>query len=422
MSLLQVLVTTAALFRLAFETFLKRKNEMHMNLLKEKPPESINGIMDFQTWGKATEYSLQKSKLSRSEDVFEFFLFCMSVMVLFPWTFKTWSTSLDDSIWKCSLVVVCFLTLVQLPSLFFDWKRQFGLETQFGFNKSSLKLWISDKTKELFIGFFLGFLLFALLIWLYRNTSNLSPDFWWILAFLVFFIIQLCLMVLWPKFILPLFNKLSPLEDGELKRRLLYLSEKTGFKAKAIEVIDGSKRSGHSNAYFTGFGKFRRIVLYDTLIEQMNIDELEAVLAHEVGHYRLGHIPKRLLFSFLFGLLGFGILSILLQSEWFYSGLGLPLDLLGSFSSLVVGLSLIVVFFTYWLTPISNYFSRKHEYEADEFARTAVGSWQPLVGALKKLYVENLNHPLPHSFISSFHYSHPTLFEREEALKSRADD
>ena len=139
-------------------------------------------------------------------------------------------------------------------------------------------------------------------------------------------------MILWPKFIIPLFNKLSPLEAGELKDRLMALSDKTGFKAQAIEVIDGSKRSGHSNAYFTGFGKFRRIVLYDTLIEQMEIEEIEAVLAHEVGHYKLGHIPKRLAISFFLGLGGFFLLSYFLKSPWFYEGFGLEEELTMSFA------------------------------------------------------------------------------------------
>ena len=242
------------------------------------------------------------------------------------------------------------------------------------------------------------------------------PDFWWTIAFGAFFAIQLLLMILWPKIILPLFNKLSPLEDGELKDRLMELSEKTGFKAKTIEVIDGSKRSGHSNAYFTGFGRFRRIVLYDTLIKQMKVEEIEAVLAHEVGHYKLGHIPKRMALSFFLGLLSFAVLAGLLKSSWFYESLGLPSSLLGSFSSLVVGLSLSMGFFTYWITPLSNYLSRRHEYEADEFAKQSVNSPEPLISALRKLYVENLNHPIPHRIMASFHYSHPTLPEREKAL------
>jgi STE24 endopeptidase len=220
------------------------------------------------------------------------------------------------------------------------------LEEKFGFNKSTRTLWMMDKIKGTILGFGLSYLLLALLIWMYRTISEASPEYWWAAAFVVFFGIQLLLMVLYPKLILPLFNKLTPLEDGELKDRLMALSDKTGFKANTIEVIDGSKRSGHSNAYFTGFGKFRRIVLYDTLIKQMSIEEIEAVLAHEVGHYKMGHIPKRLVMSFIMGLGGFGLMGYLLDSEWFYLGLGLDSSLTSSLSPLIIGLSLTLGFFT----------------------------------------------------------------------------
>ena len=307
---------------------------------------------------------------------------------------------------------------MQIPGLIFDWYNQFILEEKYGFNKSTKKLWMLDKVKGIVLGFSLSYLLLVLLIWMYRLLSFELPQIWWIVVFFVFFMIQLLMMVLFPKLILPLFNKLTPLDEGELKDRLMKLSDKTGFKANSIEVIDGSKRSGHSNAYFTGFGRFRRIVLYDTLIEQMSVEEIEAVLAHEVGHYKMGHIPKRLIMSFFIGLLGFGLIGYLLQSEWFYMGIGLDASLTSSLGPLIVGLSLILGFFTYWLTPISNFFSRKHEFEADNFAKNSVGGADSLISALRKLYVKNLSHPLPHPLMAGFHYSHPTLLERENALRN----
>jgi len=324
-----------------------------------------------------------------------------------------------DSVWWAAFVATALLNVLQIPGLFFDWHNQFTLEEKFGFNKSTKKLWIVDKIKGMFLGFGLSYLLLALLIWMYRTVSGASPQYWWVAAFVVFFGIQLLMMVLYPKLILPLFNKLTPLEDGELKDRLMALSHKTGFKANTIEVIDGSKRSGHSNAYFTGFGRFRRIVLYDTLINQMSIEEIEAVLAHEVGHYKMGHIPKRLIMSFVMGLGVFGLMGYLLQSEsdWFYRGLRLDVSLVSSLSPLIIGLSMTLGFVTYWLTPVSNLFSRKHEFEADDFAKKAVGRAEPLISALRKLYVENLSHPLPHPLMAGFHYSHPTLLEREGAMR-----
>ena len=416
MTSLQMIILLGAILQFVFELFLKIKNERHMSSMRSEMPKGVNAIMTESVWRKATDYSIEKSKFSRIEEFFGIVLFPFLLLLLFPWTFSTWSTSVNDSIWQCALVTTCFLHVIQLPNLVFDWKKQFVLEEKYGFNKSTKKLWISDKLKEITIGLLFGLVLLSFLIWLYRSLSASMPDFWWTIAFGAFFAIQLLLMILWPKIILPLFNKLSPLEDGELKDRLMELSEKTGFKAKTIEVIDGSKRSGHSNAYFTGFGRFRRIVLYDTLIKQMKIEEIEAVLAHEVGHYKLGHIPKRMALSFFLGLLSFAVLAGLLKSSWFYESLGLPSSLLGSFSSLVVGLSLSMGFFSYWITPLSNYLSRRHEYEADEFAKQSVNSPEPLISALRKLYVENLNHPIPHRIMASFHYSHPTLPEREKAL------
>lgn len=416
MTSLQIIILVAALAQFVFELFLKLKNERHMASMRSVIPSGVEAVMDEDTWKKATDYSIEKSKSSRLEELIGILLFPFFLLFLFPWTFGKWSTSLNDSIWQCASVTICFLTVIQLPNLIFDWKRQFVLEEKYGFNKSTKKLWLTDKIKETILSLVIGLCLLSFLIWLYRSLSTLMPDFWWILAFGSFFAIQLLLMILWPKVILPLFNKLSPLEEGELKDRLMGLSEKTGFKAKTIEVIDGSKRSGHSNAYFTGFGRFRRIVLYDTLIKQMEIEEIEAVLAHEVGHYKLGHIPKRMALSFVLGLLSFAVMALLLKSPWFYAGLGMPANLMGSFSSLVVGLGLSVGFFTYWITPLNNHLSRRHEYEADQFAKDSVNGPEPLVRALRKLYVENLNHPIPHRVMASFHYSHPTLPEREKAL------
>lgn len=417
MTELQIIIVVLALCQFLFEYYLKVLNEGHISKLMGKQPENSKSLMDEETWDKTSKYSLSKSKFSRAEEIFGFILFIPVFLYVLPKVFEVWSVTKEDSVWWGAFVATTLLTVLQIPGLFFDWYNQFTLEEKYGFNKSTKKLWVTDKVKGSILGFGFSFLLLALLIWMYRTIVAASPQYWWVFAFIVFFAIQLSLMVLYPKLILPLFNKLTPLEDGELKDRLLKLSDKTGFKANTIEVIDGSKRSGHSNAYFTGFGRFRRIVLYDTLINQMSIEEIEAVLAHEVGHYKMGHIPKRLIMSFVMGLAGFGLMAYLLQSEWFYLGLGLNSSLVSSLSPLIIGLSLTLGFFTYWLTPLSNLFSRKHEFEADNFAKKAVGSHKPLVSALRKLYVENLSHPLPHPLLAGFHYSHPTLLEREKAME-----
>ena len=242
-------------------------------------------------------------------------------------------------------------------------------------------------------------------------------NYWWIFVFLAFFAVQLLLMVLWPKFILPLFNKLTPLEDGVLKTRLMDLADRSGFAANTIEVIDGSKRSSHSNAYFTGFGKFRRIVLFDTLIDQMEDEEIEAVLAHEIGHYKLGHIPKRLLLSFLTGLFAFYGLSLVLSQVWVMEGLQLPSNLTGSLAPILIALILILpnLLTGFLLCPS---FRGNMSNEADRFAKNAMNDGIALQRALAKLYRENLSHPMPHALLVFFHYSHPTYFDRVKALQN----
>lgn len=417
MTELQTIVVVLAVCQFLFEYFLKVLNEKHVADLIENQPVDSKSLMDDETWVKASNYSLSKSRFSRIQEIFGFVVFFPVFLYVLPKVFEVWPVTKVDSVWWAAFVATALLNVLQIPGLFFDWYNQFTLEEKFGFNKSTKKLWVVDKIKGMVLGFGLSYLLLALLIWMYRTISGASPQYWWAAAFVVFFGIQLLMMILYPKLILPLFNKLTPLENGELKDRLMALSDKTGFKANTIEVIDGSKRSGHSNAYFTGFGRFRRIVLYDTLINQMSIEEIEAVLAHEVGHYKMGHIPKRLIMSFVMGLAGFGLMGYLLKSDWFYSGLGLDVSLVLSLSPLIIGLSMTLGFFTYWLTPVSNLFSRKHEFEADDFAKKAVGGAEPLISALRKLYVENLSHPLPHPLMAGFHYSHPTLLEREGAMR-----
>ena len=251
------------------------------------------------------------------------------------------------------------------------------------------------------------------LIWALLSLVRWVGDVWWLWGFGLVFGFQLLMLVLYPKLILPLFNKLTPLPEGDLRTRLLALGDRTGFRATAIQVMDGSKRSGHSNAFFTGFGRFRRIVLFDTLIAQLTPEELEAVLAHEIGHYRCGHIPKMIAMAAVTMLGAFAAIAWLARSPWFNMTFGFPaFELAPAF--LLFGLLSGLV--TFWFSPLGNLLSRKHEYEADRFAREAMGSATPLVGALRKLAQKNLSNLTPHPWFSAFHYSHPTLVERERAL------
>jgi len=297
-------------------------------------------------------------------------------------------------------------SIVTLP---FDAWEQFKLEQEFGFNRSTPGLWLADKLKGLGLAIVIGFPLLWLLLGLVRR---LGPA-WWIWAAALLFAVQLALLIVYPRVILPLFNRLSPLPDGELRSRLIALGERTGFRAGTIEVIDGSKRSARSNAYFTGFGRFRRVVLFDTLIAQLTPEELESVLAHEIGHYRCGHIPQRIALSIVTLLASFAVLAWLARAPWFAAAFGFPPGALAP-AFLLFGLLSGVA--TFWLTPLSAAWSRRHEFQADAFARNAMGGPAAMIGALRKLSEKNLSNPTPHPLFSAFYYSHPTTLEREKAL------
>jgi STE24 endopeptidase len=366
--------------------------------------------MDHATYVKAVDYTLAKLRLGSLEEIYESAVLAAVVFSgLLPWLYAPFQTWAPGRAWSGALFLLAVGMLLSLPSLPFDWWGQFRLEQRFGFNQSTLRLWVTDKLKGLLLLLLIGFPLLWALLGLVRGTGGL----WWLWGFALLFGFQLVMIVLYPKLILPLFNKLTPLAEGDLRTRLLALADRTGFRARTIEVMDGSKRSGHSNAFFTGFGRFRRIVLFDTLMNQLAAEELEAVLAHEIGHYRRGHIPKMLALSAAMQLAAFGAIAWLAQSTWFNPAFGFAAGALAP-AFLLFGLLSGLV--TFWFTPIANVFSRKHEYEADAFAREAMGGPASLVAALRKLAQKNLSNLTPHPWYSGFHYSHPTLVERERAL------
>jgi STE24 endopeptidase len=323
----------------------------------------VAAIVDAPTYAKSVEYTQAKLRFGMVSQVFDTALLAAVVFGgLLPWLYARFAPMAPAGTWDDALFIGAALVLLSIPSQPFDWWSTFRLEARFGFNKSTLQLWLGDKLKGVLLAAVIGFpLLWALLslvLWVGR--------WWWLWGFALIFAFQLLMMVLYPKLILPLFNKLTPLPDGELRTRLLALADRTGFKAQTIEVIDGSKRSGHSNAYFTGFGRFRRIVLFDTLISQLTPEELEAVLAHEIGHYRRGHIPRMLAISAIIQLGALAAIAALAESGWFNPAFGFPA---GEIAPAFLLFGLLSGAAMFWLTPLANLFSRKHEYEADAFAR-----------------------------------------------------
>lgn len=375
-----------------------------------KVPEAFVSFMDEQTFVKSGAYTIEKTKFGIFERscnmlMLGLFLAFWVLPMMFNYGIDTFGTSVGGQ----ALTLILISIVLSIPELPLDFYSQFVIEQAYGFNKSTVKLWIVDNIKGVLVGIIIGAPILALILWF----SEAFKTTWWLWGFLAVSIFQVVMIIIYPRLILPLFNKLEPLQEGELRDRLMSVADRGGFKASTIQVIDGSKRSTHSNAFFTGFGRFRRIVLFDTLIEQLEPSEIEAVLAHEIGHYKKGHIIKMIALNFLVMFITFGVMGWLSASEWFYVGFGF-IEAQG-FAPVFLMFSLFSGLFTFWLTPISNFFSRKHEYEADAFA-SKISNAEDLKSALRKLHKKNLGNLTPHPIYSAFYYSHPTLLERETAL------
>jgi STE24 endopeptidase len=403
-------VVTLILLRLVAQLALEALNRAEVRRHANARPAALAGVMDDTTYARSVDYTLAKSRFASVETVWEVaVLFAVLFSGILPWLWTRFNGLAPGAAWSGALFLVVTMILLGLPNLPLEWWAQFRLEARFGFNKSTPGLWVTDHVKGWLLGLLIGFpLAWALLALVGRVGA-----YWWVWGFALLFGFQLLMIVLYPKLILPLFNKLTPLPEGEARARLIALSERTGFHAKTIEVMDGSKRSGHSNAFFTGFGRFRRIVLFDTLMAQLAQDELEAVLAHEIGHYKCGHIPKFLAVMAGLQLGAFATIAWLSQAPWFNAAFGLPA---GAPAPTFLLFALLGGLVTFWFSPIGNRVSRKNEYEADAFARNAMNSAAPLVGALRKLSQKNLSNLTPHPLYSAVYYSHPTLVERERAL------
>ncbi|MDE2210171.1 MAG: M48 family metallopeptidase [Betaproteobacteria bacterium] len=306
-----------------------------------------------------------------------------------------------------------------IASLPFSWWRTFRIEERFGFNHTTLRVWVTDIAKGLAVGVALGLPLAVLVLWMMRGAG---AD-WWLWVWLAWMGFQLLLLVLYPTVIAPLFNRFSPLPPGAARDRIERLLARCDFRAAGLFVIDGSKRSGHGNAYFSGFGPAKRVVFFDTLLARLSPEETEAVLAHELGHFRLRHIAKRIAWSAALSLVLLGLLAWLIKAGWFYAGLGIPAsEIAVAMSRPGVALALFMLAlpaFTFALAPVATAYSRRHEFEADAFAARNASA-AALGTALIKLYEDNASTLTPDPVYSAFYDSHPPASQRVERLMSLA--
>ncbi|MFZ2171658.1 MAG: M48 family metallopeptidase [Methylococcaceae bacterium] len=376
-------------------------------------PDAFKTKVPLEAHQKAADYTLAKIQLGNIDGA-------LGIIILLLLTlggginsaFGYWSAIVSSPLIAgvaATATIFLFLTLVEIPTSVY---QTFVIEEKFGFNKSSVKQFIKDQFLHLGLGAAIGLPILALILWVMDNVGSL----WWLWAWGIIMGFSLLMSWLFPTLIAPLFNKFTPMEEGSLKDRIQGLLARCGFNSQGIFIMDGSKRSGHGNAYFTGLGNNKRIVFFDNLVNSLDDEELEAVLAHELGHFKCKHVIKMLIASSIMSLIGFGVLGWLINEPWFYTGLGVEQP---SNAAALLLFILVSSTFTFFMQPVSAYVQRKFEFEADDFAANNAKA-SKMISGLVKLYEENANTLTPDPLYSAFHYSHPPAAIRIAHLESKA--
>jgi STE24 endopeptidase len=379
----------------------------HVRSHRESVPEAFAARIRVDAHRKAADYTVAKQRLGRLQTL-------VDAGLLLALTLGGGLAAIVDSteslpaspLWRDVAMFAVTGVIFGAASLPFSWWHTFRIEERFGFNRMTPGLWFADLAKALGVAIVLGLPLLVLVLWLMRAAGA----FWWLWAWSAWMGFQLLILVLYPTLIAPLFNKFVPMVDSPARVRVEALLTRCGFRSAGLFVMDGSKRSGHGNAYFTGFGKAKRIVFFDTLLDRLTPDEIEAVLAHELGHFKRRHVAKRVAWSAVVSLAILALLAWFAGAPWFYVGLGIPQNMLPvAMARPGVALELLLLalpVFTFVLEPLSSLYSRKHEFEADAFA-TQQAAATSLVVALVKLYEDNAATLTPDPLHSAFYDSHP---------------
>jgi STE24 endopeptidase len=399
----------AILLGLLTKLYLASRQIRHVAQHRNAVPAAYTANISLAAHQKAADYTIAKARLGLLELAF-------GAAVLIGWTLlgglhalnTTLAAAIGPGMGQQLALLGCFVLIGGMIDLPFSWYRTFVLEQAFGFNKMTMGLWLGDMLKGAVLGTLIGAPLAWVVLWLMGSAGQA----WWLWAWGILTGFQLLLLLIYPTFIAPLFNKFSPLEDESLKARVTALMQRCGFAAKGLFVMDGSRRSAHANAYFTGFGASKRVVFFDTLLSKLSVGEVEAVLAHELGHFKHKHVIKRMVIMFATSLAGLALLGWLSNQVWFYTGLGVQPSLNASNHAIALLLFMLVVpEFSFFITPLAAHFSRKHEFEADAYA-VSQASGQDLGDALLKLYDDNASTLTPDPLFVKFYYSHPPASER----------
>ena len=384
----------------------------HVRGHRESVPPAFAKVIDAQAHRKAADYTVARQRLGMGHTLY-------GAAVLLAWTLGgglRWlaganASLLGDGLGAQLALLGEFALLASLLDLPWEIAQTFGLELRFGFNRSTPALFAADQIKGLLLGAVLMAPLALLLLWLMRASA-----LWWLWGWLAFAAFSLVMMVVFPTWIAPLFNRFEPLPEGEVKQRAQQLMQRCGFALQGLYVMDGSRRSAHANAYFTGLGRARRVVLFDTLLRQLAPQQIEAVLAHEVGHYKRHHIQQRLLLSLGLSLLGFALLGWLAGRDWFYAGLGFDHAGQARQAAALVLFSLILPLAGVFVGPFSAGWSRRHEFEADAYAASHSDAGA-LADALLRMYRDNASTLTPDPWFVRFYYSHPPALQRLARLR-----
>jgi STE24 endopeptidase len=406
---MSVALAVVLLANLLTKLWLSGRQVRHVAQHRQAVPATFAHTISLDAHQKAADYTLAKARVGLID-------MALDAVLLMGWTLLGGLDALNQltlnwlgaGMTQQLVLVVSFALIGGLIGLPLTLYQTFGIEQRFGFNNTTPSLWVSDMLKGLLVGLVLGLPILALVLWLMDTGGAI----WWLYAWGALVAYQLLVMWIAPNVIMPLFNKFTPLEDTTLKERVTALMNRAGFTAKGFFVMDGSRRSAHSNAFFTGLGSAKRVVFFDTLLAQLNADEMEAVLAHELGHFKHRHILKMMLTSFAFSLGGLALLGWLSQQVWFYTGLGVSPNLNSSNSALALLLFMLTLpLVTFFVSPLSARRSRRFEFEADAYA-VANSNAQALGSALLKLYQDNASTLTPDPWFVTFYYSHPPASQR----------
>ncbi len=395
----------------ATKLWLAMRHLAHIQRHRNTVPAEFSSDISVDAHHKAADYSCAKTRLGLFTTVFE----CALILVLtfgggLQWLQEVTAGWLAPGVTRGVALLVLLGTITSLLDLPVAWYSTFGIEQRFGFNKMTPLMFIADTLKNAALAAALGIPLIACILWVMERAG----DLWWLYAWLIWVTFTLLIQAVYPVWIAPLFNKFAPLDDAQLKQRIDDLLHRCGFKLQGIMVMDGSRRSSHTNAFFTGFGKTKRIVFFDTLLAKITPPEIEAVLAHELGHFKLRHVIKRIVWIFAASLAFLWLLAQLINQPWFYNGLNVQTP---STAMALVLFFLVLPQFIFLLHPLTSFYSRKHEFEADHYAAQHA-SVADLISALVKLYKDNSATLTPDPLHSMFYDSHPPATLRIARLQA----